>query len=168
MGWSNEALMWSWWAPVIASNKSTWRGVISRNRRVTNAISNARSMMLMISSGSLPKCRQCARNKETDITSRDSNVCIVHQPQIKVNLIKYLEHQKFGFDYTFDAEDENRKVNYFKNQLKYLNKLLRCTKSPRGPWSMPFATGQWQRVSRMARRAVAKRIRLAVNSGKLN
>ena len=64
-------------------------------------------------------------NKETDIISRDSNVCIVHQPQTKVNLIKYLEHQKFGFDYTFDAEDDNRKVNYFKNQLKYLNKLLR-------------------------------------------
>ena len=34
----------------------------------------------------------------------------IHQPQTKVDLNKYLEHQKFRFDYTFDAEDDNRKV----------------------------------------------------------
>ena len=50
------------------------------------------------------------RNKETDIISRDSNVCIVHQPQTKVDLTKYLDHQKFRFDYTFDTDDDNRKV----------------------------------------------------------
>jgi len=50
------------------------------------------------------------RAKETDVISRDSNVCIVHQPQTKVDLTKYLEHQKFRFDYTFDSEDDNRKV----------------------------------------------------------
>merc|ERR1712131_46219 len=50
------------------------------------------------------------RNKETDIISRDANVCIVHQPQQKVDLTKYLEHQKFRFDYTFDADDDNKKV----------------------------------------------------------
>ena len=55
------------------------------------------------------------RAKETDIISRDSNVCIVHQPQTKVDLTKYLEHQKFRFDYTFDAEDDNRKVFYLFN-----------------------------------------------------
>ena len=51
------------------------------------------------------------RNKETDIISRDANVCIVHQPQQKVDLTKYLEHQKFRFDYTFDADDDNKKVS---------------------------------------------------------
>ena len=48
--------------------------------------------------------------RETDILSRDANVCIVHQPQTKVDLTKYLDHIKFRFDYTFDAEDQNKKV----------------------------------------------------------
>ena len=61
------------------------------------------------------------RNKETDIISRDANVCIVHQPQQKVDLTKYLEHQKFRFDYTFDADDDNKKVRLYLLR----NKLLR-------------------------------------------
>lgn len=50
------------------------------------------------------------RNKETDVVSKHGEVCYIHEPKSKVDLTKYLEHQKFRFDYIFDLDDDNTTV----------------------------------------------------------
>lgn len=44
------------------------------------------------------------------ITIPNRDHLIVHQPQVKVDLTKYLENQKFRFDYTFDENTSNEMV----------------------------------------------------------
>jgi len=47
------------------------------------------------------------KNKETDVVTRSGDVCFVHEPKAKVDLTKYLEHQKYRYDYIFDKDDDN-------------------------------------------------------------
>lgn len=44
------------------------------------------------------------------ITIPNKDHLIVHQPQVKVDLTKYLENQKFRFDYSFDENANNEMV----------------------------------------------------------
>lgn len=44
------------------------------------------------------------------ITIPNRDHIIVHQPQTKVDLTKYLENQKFRFDYAFDENTSNEMV----------------------------------------------------------
>lgn len=50
------------------------------------------------------------------ITIPNRDHLIVHQPQVKVDLTKYLENQKFRFDYTFDENTSNEMVYKFTAQ----------------------------------------------------
>uniref|UniRef100_A0A0M3HUH9 Kinesin-like protein n=1 Tax=Ascaris lumbricoides TaxID=6252 RepID=A0A0M3HUH9_ASCLU len=56
--------------------------------------------------------------KMTDqvITIPNRDHVIVHQPQVKVDLTKCLENQKFRFDYTFDENSSNEMVYRFTAQ----------------------------------------------------
>lgn len=40
----------------------------------------------------------------------------MHQPQVKVDLTKYLDNQKYRFDYTFDENTSNEMVYKFSAQ----------------------------------------------------
>lgn len=58
-----------------------------------------------------PLNRKEINNKEVEvITIPNKNDMIVHQPQTKVDLTKYLENQLFRFDYTFDEKTSNEMV----------------------------------------------------------
>lgn len=49
--------------------------------------------------------------KEIDVvTVPNKDHIVVHQPQVKVDLTKYIENQKFRFDYTFDEDSDNEMV----------------------------------------------------------
>lgn len=50
------------------------------------------------------------------ITIPNRDHLIVHQPQVKVDLTKYLDNQKFRFDYTFDENSSNEMVYKFTAQ----------------------------------------------------
>ncbi|KAK6023201.1 kinesin motor domain protein [Ostertagia ostertagi] len=50
------------------------------------------------------------------ITIPNRDHLIVHQPQVKVDLTKYLDNQKFRFDYTFDENTSNEMVYRFTAQ----------------------------------------------------
>ncbi|RCN26453.1 kinesin motor domain protein, partial [Ancylostoma caninum] len=50
------------------------------------------------------------------ITIPNRDHLIVHQPQVKVDLTKYLDNQKFRFDYTFDENTSNEMVYKFTAQ----------------------------------------------------
>jgi len=53
--------------------------------------------------------------KEIDvITIPSKDVVLVHEPKTKVDLTRYLENQKFRFDYAFDDNSNNETVyRYF-------------------------------------------------------
>ncbi|MCP9263797.1 Kinesin-like protein KIF2A [Dirofilaria immitis] len=58
-----------------------------------------------------PLNRKEIMKKEIEvITIPNRDHLIVHQPQVKVDLTKYLENQKFRFDYTFDENTSNEMV----------------------------------------------------------
>ncbi|KAI6194645.1 Kinesin-like protein [Aphelenchoides besseyi] len=64
-----------------------------------------------------PLGRRELNNKEIDVvTIPTKDHVIVHQPQTKVDLTKYLENQKFRFDYTFDETVDNEMVYRFTAQ----------------------------------------------------
>lgn len=44
------------------------------------------------------------------ITIPNRDHVIVHQPQVKVDLTKFLENQKFRYDYAFDESASNEMV----------------------------------------------------------
>lgn len=44
------------------------------------------------------------------VTIPNRDHLILHQPQVKVDLTKYLDNQKFRFDYTFDENTTNEMV----------------------------------------------------------
>ena len=49
--------------------------------------------------------------REIDVVTIGSkDTCIVHEPMKKVDLTKYLENQKFRFDYAFDESATNEVV----------------------------------------------------------
>ncbi|GMT32271.1 hypothetical protein PFISCL1PPCAC_23568, partial [Pristionchus fissidentatus] len=50
------------------------------------------------------------------ITVPNKDHLIVHQPQVKVDLTKYLENQKFRFDYAFNEKADNHMVYRFAAQ----------------------------------------------------
>uniref|UniRef100_A0A914YAB7 Kinesin motor domain-containing protein n=1 Tax=Panagrolaimus superbus TaxID=310955 RepID=A0A914YAB7_9BILA len=55
--------------------------------------------------------------KEIDVvTVPNKDHVVVHQPQQKVDLTKYLENQKFRFDYAFDEDCDNEIVYQFTAQ----------------------------------------------------
>ncbi|CAG9533719.1 unnamed protein product [Cercopithifilaria johnstoni] len=64
-----------------------------------------------------PLNRKEIMKKEIEvITIPNRDHLIVHQPQVKVDLTKYLENQKFRFDYTFDENTNNEMVYKFTAQ----------------------------------------------------
>ncbi|VDK80029.1 unnamed protein product [Onchocerca ochengi] len=64
-----------------------------------------------------PLNRKEIMKKEIEvITIPNRDHLIVHQPQVKVDLTKYLENQKFRFDYTFDENTSNEMVYKFTAQ----------------------------------------------------
>ena len=50
--------------------------------------------------------------------------CLVHLPKLKVDLTKYLDNQKFRFDYSFDENTSNDLVYKLEFILKFHNKRL--------------------------------------------
>ena len=90
--------------------------------------------------------------KEIDVvTIPNKDHLIVHQPQVKVDLTKYLENQKFRFDYTFDEDSSNEMVyRYFLYLFLFLNIIcnFRFTAQPlvktlfEGGFATCFAYGQ--------------------------
>ncbi|XP_071983650.1 kinesin-like protein KIF2C isoform X4 [Engystomops pustulosus] len=61
-----------------------------------------------------PLNKQELAKKEIDIISIPSkSVVLVHEPKQKVDLTKYLEHQAFRFDYSFDENTSNDVVYRF-------------------------------------------------------
>uniref|UniRef100_F1KUF2 Kinesin-like protein n=1 Tax=Ascaris suum TaxID=6253 RepID=F1KUF2_ASCSU len=64
-----------------------------------------------------PLNRKEIMKKEIEvITIPNRDHVIVHQPQVKVDLTKCLENQKFRFDYTFDENSSNEMVYRFTAQ----------------------------------------------------
>uniref|UniRef100_A0A915L4D1 Kinesin motor domain-containing protein n=1 Tax=Romanomermis culicivorax TaxID=13658 RepID=A0A915L4D1_ROMCU len=64
-----------------------------------------------------PLSSKDADKKEIDvITVPNRDRIIVHQPQTKVDLTKYLENQTFRFDYAFDENSTNEMVYKFSAQ----------------------------------------------------
>ncbi|KHN86425.1 Kinesin-like protein KIF2A [Toxocara canis] len=64
-----------------------------------------------------PLNRKEIMKKEIEvITIPNRDHVIVHQPQVKVDLTKFLENQKFRFDYTFDENSSNEMVYRFTAQ----------------------------------------------------
>ncbi|VDN05365.1 unnamed protein product [Thelazia callipaeda] len=64
-----------------------------------------------------PLNRKEIMKKEIEvITIPNKDHLIVHQPQVKVDLTKYLDNQKFRFDYTFDENTSNEMVYRFTAQ----------------------------------------------------
>ena len=58
-----------------------------------------------------PLNKKESNRKEVDVvTVPNKNHVIAHQPQQKVDLTKYLENQKFRFDYAFDDQSTNEMV----------------------------------------------------------
>lgn len=59
--------------------------------------------------------------KEIDvITVPSKDVVLVHEPKTKVDLTRYLENQKFRFDYAFDDNSNNETVyRYFLSYTIY-------------------------------------------------
>eukprot|EP00051_Salpingoeca_urceolata_P012834 m.159950 g.159950 ORF g.159950 m.159950 type:complete len:733 (+) comp17614_c1_seq1:304-2502(+) len=53
-------------------------------------------------------------NQELDvITIPDAELTVVHEPKVKVDLAKYVDHHQFRFDYAFDQASDNQTVyNY--------------------------------------------------------
>uniref|UniRef100_A0A7E4VPB0 Kinesin-like protein n=1 Tax=Panagrellus redivivus TaxID=6233 RepID=A0A7E4VPB0_PANRE len=60
--------------------------------------------------------REIAKKEIDVVTIPNKNHLIVHQPQVKVDLTKYLDNQKFRFDYTFDEDADNELVYKFTAQ----------------------------------------------------
>ncbi|CAD5217418.1 unnamed protein product [Bursaphelenchus xylophilus] len=64
-----------------------------------------------------PMSKKEVGKKEIEvITIPTKDTIIVHQPQMKVDLTKYLENQKFRFDYAFDDTADNTMVYRFTAQ----------------------------------------------------
>lgn len=57
--------------------------------------------------------RELVRNEIDVISIPTKDVLIVHEPKQKVDLTKYLENQKFRFDYVFDDSADNELVYNF-------------------------------------------------------
>ena len=61
---------------------------------------------------------QCTSHTVAEVARRDVDVVtiptrqnvIIHEPKHKVDLTKYLENQKFRFDYAFDEQADNQMV----------------------------------------------------------
>ena len=61
---------------------------------------------------------QCTSHAVAEVARRDVDVVtiptrqnvIIHEPKHKVDLTKYLENQKFRFDYAFDEQADNQMV----------------------------------------------------------
>uniref|UniRef100_A0A0K0DLI6 Kinesin-like protein n=1 Tax=Angiostrongylus cantonensis TaxID=6313 RepID=A0A0K0DLI6_ANGCA len=60
--------------------------------------------------------KEISRKEIEVITIPNRDHLIVHQPQVKVDLTKYLDNQKFRFDYTFDENTSNEMVYKFTAQ----------------------------------------------------
>ncbi|VDK47792.1 unnamed protein product [Anisakis simplex] len=64
-----------------------------------------------------PLNRKEIMKKEIEvITIPNRDHVIVHQPQVKLDLTKYLDNQKFRFDYTFDENSSNEMIYRFTAQ----------------------------------------------------
>jgi kinesin family protein 2/24 len=53
---------------------------------------------------------ELAKREIEVVTVPNKDHVIVHQPQVKVDLTKYLVNQKFRFDYTFEHTVTNEMV----------------------------------------------------------
>ncbi|CAD6190977.1 unnamed protein product [Caenorhabditis auriculariae] len=60
--------------------------------------------------------KEVTRGEIEVVTIPNKDHIILHQPQVKVDLTKYLENQKFRFDYTFDENSTNELVYRFTAQ----------------------------------------------------
>ncbi|GMT14917.1 hypothetical protein PFISCL1PPCAC_6214, partial [Pristionchus fissidentatus] len=60
--------------------------------------------------------KETTRKEIEVVTVPNKDHLIVHQPQVKVDLTKYLENQKFRFDYAFDENSGNDMVYRFAAQ----------------------------------------------------
>ncbi|PAV56493.1 hypothetical protein WR25_00204 [Diploscapter pachys] len=60
--------------------------------------------------------KELARKEIEVITIPNRDHVIVHQPQVKVDLTKFLENQKFRYDYAFDESASNEMVYKFTAQ----------------------------------------------------
>ena len=54
--------------------------------------------------------KELTKNEVDVITIPSRDITILHQPQTRVDLTKYLDNQKFRFDYSFDEYANNELV----------------------------------------------------------
>lgn len=75
------------------------------------------------------------------ITVPNKDHVIVHQPQVKVDLTKYLVNQKFRFDYTFNEDTSNELAyKYTTIIILFIINFFRFTAQPLVRTSESFIT----------------------------
>ncbi|CAB3402927.1 unnamed protein product [Caenorhabditis bovis] len=60
--------------------------------------------------------KEIAKGEIEVVTIPSRDIIVLHQPQVRVDLTKYLENQKFRFDYAFDENSSNDLVYKFTAQ----------------------------------------------------
>ena len=53
------------------------------------------------------KIKETSKKDIDVITMPNKDYCLVHLPKLKVDLTKYLDNQKFRFDFSFDESTSN-------------------------------------------------------------
>ncbi|CAI4226408.1 unnamed protein product [Auanema sp. JU1783] len=106
--------------PVIANNpfysmiREFRANIDYRPLKMTDAVVDSR---ISVCVRKRPLNKKETTKKEIEvITIPNRDHLIVHQPQVKVDLTKFLENQKFRFDYAFDENTPNEMVYRFTAQ----------------------------------------------------
>ncbi|RNA08381.1 Kinesin KIF2A [Brachionus plicatilis] len=64
--------------------------------------------------------KQISKKDIDVITMPNKDQCLVHLPKCKVDLTKYLDNQKFFFDFAFDESTSNDLIYRIKNNIPHL------------------------------------------------
>ncbi|CAI5446415.1 unnamed protein product [Caenorhabditis angaria] len=60
--------------------------------------------------------KESAKGEVDVVTIPNGDIIVLHQPQVRVDMTKFLENQKFRFDYSFDETSNNETVYRFTAQ----------------------------------------------------
>lgn len=90
----------------FANMISEFRATLDFNR-ITNAEA-VQDLRICVCVRKRPINKKEISKKDIDvITMPNKDICLVHLPKLKVDLTKYLDNQKFRFDYAFDEATPN-------------------------------------------------------------
>lgn len=97
------------------------------------------------------------------VTIPNKQNIVIHEPRHKVDLTKYLENQKFRFDYAFDDGSDNSMVYRWVMVSTSLRSILRFIKNSylwsclplvdirRSLWCIVYSRVEWPHASRTDR-----------------